>query len=57
MEPFPKPTEPETEVEKASLREQYGDIFLSYLAKCRAAAAEEREYGSYPKLLTYREEL
>jgi hypothetical protein len=57
LEPFPKPTEPETEVEKASLREQYGDIFLSYLAKCRAAAAEEREYGSYPKLLTYREEL
>ena len=57
LEPFPKPTEPETEVEKASLREQYGDVFLSYLAKCRAVAAEGRDYGSYPKLLTYREEL
>jgi len=35
IEPFPEPSEPETEEEKASIKEQYMDVFLSYVAKCR----------------------
>lgn len=34
LEPFPPPAEPETELEKNSQREQYEDIFQSYVAQC-----------------------
>jgi hypothetical protein len=35
LEPFPAPAKPETPLEKASIREQYRDIFKSYLRLAR----------------------
>jgi hypothetical protein len=35
LEPFPAPTQPETSLEKASIKEQYRDIFKSYLRLAR----------------------
>jgi hypothetical protein len=35
LEPFPAPTQPETSLEKASIKEQYRDIFKAYLRLAR----------------------
>ena len=36
LEPFPEPSEPETELEKESLEELYKDVFMTYITKILA---------------------
>ena len=50
LDPFPIPAKPETEIEKTSIKEQYEDIFLSYIARC-----EKAEKG-FPFLVTFQNE-
>ena len=47
VEPLPPPARPETEIVKASVREQYEDVFLSYVARCR------RGEKGFPQLVVF----
>jgi len=51
LEPFPEPSKPETELEKASMSAQYEDIFRSYVIR----GIEKGEKG-IPELIIYEEE-
>ncbi|RLF08981.1 MAG: hypothetical protein DRJ69_05495, partial [Thermoprotei archaeon] len=51
LEPFPEPSKPETELEKASESAQYEDIFRSYVIR-----GIEKEGKGIPELIIYEEE-
>jgi predicted hydrocarbon binding protein len=41
LEPFPEPSEPETEIEKESVEELYRDVFIAYISKILAGDIKE----------------
>jgi hypothetical protein len=43
LEPFPPPATPETSLEKASVKEQYRDVFRSYIALAKEGKIKEVE--------------
>jgi hypothetical protein len=43
LEPFPPPAAPETSLEKASVKEQYRDVFRSYIALAKEGKIKEVE--------------
>jgi hypothetical protein len=41
LEPFPEPSEPETEIEKENVEELYRDVFITYISKILAGDIKE----------------
>jgi len=48
LEPFPEPSEPETELEKENIEELYKDIFIMYVRKALEGSIKDVRISSYP---------
>jgi len=48
LEPFPEPSEPETELEKESIEELYKDIFIMYVRKALEGLIKDAKISSFP---------
>jgi hypothetical protein len=48
LEPFPEPSEPETELEKENIEELYKDVFIMYVRKALEGSIKDVKISSYP---------
>jgi len=48
LEPFPEPSEPETELEKENIEELYKDVFIMYVRKALEGSIKDVRISSYP---------
>jgi hypothetical protein len=47
LEPFPEPSEPETELEKENIEELYKDVFIMYVRKALEGSIKDIKISSY----------